>query len=139
MKLDQANTPTHVVILLQEHFHANAFEHTLQLTGPHVHHKLQSEHIWKSWTHISITNQCTKKKAQKHTYPFTLVNFVELLGVVRISAWIQHVICVVEKLLTVSSQYLFWQWKLVFEWIGFKGSMCDLVINNFYKLTWRGY
>lgn len=61
MKLDQANTPTHVVILLQEHFHANAFEHTLQLTGPHVHHKLQSEHIWKSWTHISITNQCTKK------------------------------------------------------------------------------
>jgi hypothetical protein len=44
MQLDQANTPTHVVILLREHFHANAFEHIRQLTGPRVHHKLQSEH-----------------------------------------------------------------------------------------------
>jgi len=45
MKLDQANTPTHVVILLPEHSHANAFEQILQLTGPHAHHKLQSERI----------------------------------------------------------------------------------------------
>lgn len=45
--MDQVNTPTHVVILQKEHSYANAFEHILQLTALHVHHKLQNVHIWK--------------------------------------------------------------------------------------------
>lgn len=51
------NTPTHVVSLTKEHLHASAFEHTLQLTDPHVHHRLQNVHTYKEKKkHIYQTN-----------------------------------------------------------------------------------
>lgn len=42
---DQADTPTHVVTLLQEHLHVNASVHIQQPSDHHAHHKLQNVHI----------------------------------------------------------------------------------------------
>ncbi len=44
IKINKANTPTHVVSQPKEHLRVNAFEHTLQLIDLHVHRRLQNVH-----------------------------------------------------------------------------------------------